>query len=228
MHDVLGHDRYAVAGGDFGSTTAAYLAHAHAGHLIGAHMTYPALLGQDADAFLPEKYSADEAGWFEANLERAAVISAHSVVQVGDPSSLAYGLNDSPAGLAGWLLSRRYALSDHSGDIEDIYTKDDLCRLLSIYWMTGTIGSSIRFYAETLRNADEFYRLPLVDDTLPILKAPVGVAVFPREVFRAPRASLEKYANLKRWTVMPQGGHYAPFEQPQLWAADVREFFATL
>lgn len=226
VHSVLGVERYAVAGGDFGSTVAAYIAHAHSEHIVGAHLTYPALLGQAPDAFAPEKYSDDEAGWFEGNLERAAVISAHIVVQVMEPASLAYGMNDSPAGLAGWLLDRRFALSDHQGHIEDVYTKDELCRLLSIYWMTSTIGSSMRFYADTLRQSDEFYRLPLVDDSLPILKAPVAVAVFPKEVFRAPRSAVEQYANLQRWTVMPVGGHYAPFEQPELWASDVRAFFA--
>jgi pimeloyl-ACP methyl ester carboxylesterase len=225
MSAVLGYDRYAVAGGDWGSVITAYLSHAYPEQLIGAHMTYASLLSPDSDAFLPEKYSAEEADWPARNLEKAGLIASHIVVHVSDPSSLAFGLNDSPAGLAAWLVERRYRLADNGGDIENVYTMDELCTMLSLYWYTESIASSLRFYTETLRNSDDQYRLPLVNEDRPILKAPSAYAVFPHEVFRAPRASVAEYVNLQRWTVMPRGGHYAPFEEPKLWADDVNEFF---
>jgi hypothetical protein len=150
---------------------------------------------------------ADEYDWpaQQAEMNRA-LITSHIVVHVSDPSSLAFGLNDSPAGLAASLVERRYWLADNGGDIDNVYTLNELCTMLSLYWYTESIASSLRLYTANLRNSDAQYRLPLVTEGRPILRAPSAYAVFPHEVFRAPRSSVAEYVNLRRWTVMPRGG----------------------
>jgi microsomal epoxide hydrolase len=127
--------------------------------------------------------------------------AAYSRVQGTKPQTLSYGLNDSPAGLAGWIVEKWRTWSDCAGDIESVYTKDELLTNIMIYWVTQTIGSSVRFYYENSRGQ------PLVPEGQRV-EVPTGVAVFPKEIRRPPR-----------------GGHFAAMEQPGLLVQDIREFF---
>jgi pimeloyl-ACP methyl ester carboxylesterase len=228
MRDVLEFDRYAAAGGDWGSMVTAFLGHGWSQNLLGVHLTLPTMLHVDPDAFTQDKFSAAEAGWYEQNLEKATIQAAHIACHTWDPETVAFGLNDSPVGLASWIITRRFKYADHRGNIENTYTKDDLCTNVALYWFTQSMGSSLRLYADTLRASDPLFRVQLMHDRRPIVQAPTAIAVFPQELFRAPRSAAEKYTNLKRWTVMPRGGHYAPFEEPKLWSDDVRTFFRDL
>jgi pimeloyl-ACP methyl ester carboxylesterase len=228
MHDVLGFEHYAAAGGDWGAMITAFLGHGWSHHSLGVHLTLPTMLHVDADAFTADKYSAEESGWYEQNLEKVKIQASHIATHTWDPTTLAFALNDSPAGLASWLIERRFLYSDHQGDIENVYTKDDLCTNVALYWFTQSMGSSLRLYADTLRVSDPLFRVELMHDRKPIVQAPTAIAVFPQELFRAPRSAAEKFTNLQRWTIMPRGGHYAPFEEPELWGDDVREFFRGL
>jgi pimeloyl-ACP methyl ester carboxylesterase len=228
MHDVLGFDRYAAAGGDWGSMVTAFLGHGWSEHLFGIHMTLATMLHVDEDAFTPDKFSAEEEGWFEKNMEKAVIQASHIAAHTNDPATLAFALNDSPAGLASWIIERRFKFADHRGDIENVFTKEDLCTTVALYWFTQSMGSSFRLYADTLRKSDALFRVELMHDRKPIVQAPTGIAMFPEELFRAPRSAAEKFTNLKQWSVMPSGGHYAPFEEPTLWSDDVRKFFASL
>ncbi|WP_322752998.1 alpha/beta hydrolase [Frankia sp. Cas3] len=129
-------------------------------------------------------------------------------------------MNDSPAGLAAWIVERRRNLSDCGGDVERRFTKEDLLTTVSLYWFTETFHTTVRLYAETRRRP-----MSLAHTRSPAIEAPTAIAVFPQDVVLFPRAVAEQHANLARWTVMPSGGHFAPMEEPQLLVDDVRAFF---
>ena len=220
MRDTLGYDRFGAAGGDSGAFITARLGHAHPEHLIGIHLNFPATATMAAlGSVRPEDYSPEERQWL-ADPPQARGTSAHMAVHVEDPQTLAWAMNDSPAGLAAWMVERRRNWSDCAGDVERRFTKDELLTGVSLYWLTGTFHTSVRFYAESFRRP-----WPLVHDRVPPIEAPTAVAVFPRELLRVPRRFMERQANVARWTVMPRGGHFAPAEEPGLMLEDIRAFF---
>src|SRR5581483_6310771 len=135
------------------------------------------------------------------------------------PQTLAYGLNDSPVGLAGWIIEKFRAWSDCHGDIERVFTKDELLTNIMIYWVTQTIHSSMRLYYETTHQREAFGGR---------VEVPTGVAVFPAEIPIPPRSLAERLYNIQRWTQMPAGGHFAALEQPQALVEDIRSFFRPL
>ena len=135
--------------------------------------------------------------------------------------SLAYGLNDSPIGLCGWIIEKFHAWSDNNGDIENSFTKQELLANVTLYWFTQTIHSSIRMYHEISNNPLKFGR----DD---FVKIPVGFAKFPKEIPTPPRHYIEKGLNIVHWTELPKGGHFAALEQPKLLADDMIKFFEKL
>jgi pimeloyl-ACP methyl ester carboxylesterase len=220
MTDVLGYERFAAGGGDWGALVTANLAHAHADRLLAVHETLPGFVDLDYAGFGPDDFGPDEAGRWEQHVAAARTTAAHMTVHCTDPQSQAAGLNDSPVGLAGWMLERRRAWSDCGGDVESVFPRDFLLTTFSIYWFTRSIGSSLRFYYEN-------FAVPWVarHDRRPAMGAPTAFAVFPRDVLQVPRRLAERHANVVRWTPMPEGGHFAPSEQPDLVVADLRETF---
>jgi len=141
-------------------------------------------------------------------------------VHISDPQTLAHALTDSPAGLAAWMVQRRRAWSDCHGDVERRFTKDDLLTSFSLYWFTRSFATAVRYYAESFRTP----WVPTHSGT-PTLRAPTGIAVFPKEIVLAPRRLASQYANLVHWSVMPRGGHFAAAEEPELFVDDIRAFF---
>jgi len=137
------------------------------------------------------------------------------MLQFTKPQTPAYALNDSPAGLAAWIVEKFRAWSDCDGDVEQRYTKDELLTNITIYWVTETIGSSFRMYYEPSDdwNGDAGRGVP------------TGVAIFPKDIVPAPREFGERFLDVQRWTEMPRGGHFATMEEPELLAEDIREFF---
>jgi pimeloyl-ACP methyl ester carboxylesterase len=224
VQDVLGYGRFGVHGGDWGASVSAQLAHEYADRLVGAHLSLPVLLGVSYYSGLtPEMYGPDEAGWYEKMQRRMETANAHVAVHTADPQTLAYALNDSPAGLAAWILERRRLWSDHDGDVFDAISRDDLLAGLSLYWFGGAIGTSMRYYWEQWKNP-----VRIMHDRMPELEAPTGISVFPNDLIFVPRSVAERHANLHRWTVMPRGGHFAAAEEPDLLVDDVRAFFRDL
>ena len=224
MRDVLGYGPFAVHGGDWGASVTAQLAHEHAEHLIGAHMSLPVLLSVSYYGGLsPDDYGPDEQGWYEKMQARMATANAHVAVHTTDPQTLAYAFNDSPAGLAAWILERRRLWSDHDGDVFDAISRDDLLAGVTLYWIGQSIGTSMRYYWEQWKNP-----VRIVHDRKPELEAPTAIAVFPNDLIFVPRTVAERHANLHRWTVMPRGGHFAAAEEPDLLVEDLREFFRPL
>ncbi|BBZ15502.1 epoxide hydrolase family protein [Mycobacterium branderi] len=224
MTAVLGYQRYAVGGGDWGAVISLQIAHAHPQQVIGAFATIPFYPGLDLAAITDEQYASDEQWMLARKAETRDLISSHFTVQSLDPQTLAYALVDSPAGTAAWLWERRRAWSDCDGDLLSAYTRDFLCTLASIYWLTRTIGTSLRIYWESYR-FDPFRRL---HDRTPAVEVPAGFAIHPKEVMLVPRSVAAAGTNLQRWSLMPRGGHFGFAEQPGALVEEFRTFFRPL
>jgi microsomal epoxide hydrolase len=151
-------------------------------------------------------------------------LSGYSAIQGTRPQTLAYGLHDSPAGMAAWILDRFYLSSDCAGDLEATIDRDALVTNLMICWVTGTINSSMRIYYETRRAGAEVF----AGGAPPSDPVPIGHTLFPAEAMRFPRRWAEAQYHLTRWTRMPRGGHFAGLEQPDLLVDEIRAFFASL
>jgi pimeloyl-ACP methyl ester carboxylesterase len=215
MVTELGYERFGAQGGDWGAVVCTALGGRHASHVAGIHlnMVTTRAVGEkgEDDSEAERAWQAESKAWMRDE-------AAYSRVQGTKPQTLSYGLNDSPAGLAGWIVEKWRTWSDCAGDIESVYTKDELLTNIMIYWVTQTIGSSVRFYYENSRGQ------PLVPEGQRV-EVPTGVAVFPKEIRRPPRKRVEQVYNVDRWTEMPRGGHFAAMEQPGLLVQDIREFF---
>jgi microsomal epoxide hydrolase len=148
------------------------------------------------------------------------VDSGYAKIQGTKPQTIGYALDDSPAGLAGWIVEKFRTWSDCDGDVERRFTKDQLLDNVMLYWLTGTAHSAGRLYYEARQTGTS-----LADRKVEV---PVGVAAFPAEIIRPPRRWAEPRYDLRHWTAMPRGGHFAALEEPQLLAVDVRKFFRPL
>ena len=221
LMDDLGYTSFGAQGGDWGSAISMALGLHHAQRLIGVHLNYIAgrfLLGgtlneppQDPSA---NAYFGKLRAWWD-------IEGGYSHEQGTKPQTLSYGLNDSPVGLAAWIIEKFRAWSDCDGDVESIFTRDELLTNVMIYWVTQTIHSSARLYFESRLQ-------PLSLSPSHRVEPPVAVAVFPKEIAMPPRSLAERGLNVVRWTEMPRGGHFAAMEQPERLAQDVREFFRAL
>ncbi len=220
MREVLRYERYGAQGGDWGAIITGMMGHKFADHLIGIHVNLPALPGGALGRVKPEDYGPGEEEWHERMTTRMKSAQSHLAVNTNDPQSLAYALNDSPAGLAAWILERRRNWADTDGDVESRFSKDHLITTVMIYWVTQSFSTAMRFYWE---NAHDPWRP--VHDRQPVVETPTGIAVFPKELLFLPRKIAEQEANLVHWSVMPSGGHFAQAEEPELFVNDVREFF---
>ena len=224
MQDVLGYDTFAAQGGDWGAIITAQLGHKHADKLIGTHVNLMVPLSVFVGSLPDEsQYGPGEEGWYEKNLNFFTAESGYSALQTTKPQTLAFALNDSPVGLCSWILEKRRTWSDCDGQVEKRFSKDDLLTTRMIYWITQSFGTSARYYYEATHNPWQPSH-----DRSPVVESPMGVAVFQKEVILMPRKWAENYYNLKRWTLMPSGGHFAAMEEPQLLIDDVRAFFRSL
>ena len=158
---------------------------------------------------------------------------AYALIQSTRPQTLAYGLNDSPVGLAAWIIEKFRSWSDNSGDIENCFTKDELLANITIYWTTQTINSSFRLYYESMQALMQAMYNPLnklnpFDKTGSKAEVPTGFAIFPKDISSPPKEFAERFFNVQQWNEMPAGGHFAAMEQPELLADDIRKFVRNL
>jgi pimeloyl-ACP methyl ester carboxylesterase len=218
MTKLLGYKRFTAAGGDLGSGVTKALALKHADVVAAIHLTDVGYLTGLEDFSTMSEAEQQFASFIQRWL---LTEGAYIFIQSTKPQTLGYGLNDSPIGLASWIVEKFYAWSDCKGKIENRFTKDELLTNIMIYWITETINSSIRMYSENAR-ATFAQNAPMTK--LVRSQVPAAVALFPADA-PFPREWAERNVNLKRWTKMPRGGHFAALEEPELFVSDLREFF---
>lgn len=213
MTEVLGYERFIVAGGDGGSALAQCIALDHPESVLGIHVTDLGWHVLDTD---PATLGKQEQKHIEAAKKEARTDGAYALVQMTTPRSLA-ALNDSPVGLAAWILDRFHSWVDFDDELERVVTRDELLTNIMLYWATQTIGSSVFGYHSEAKQ-------PSLTPSERV-ERPVAVALFPRDIGGVPPRSLaERTLNVQRWTELPRGGHFAALEQPDLYARDVFAF----
>lgn len=217
MTNVLGYQRFGAQGGDWGAFIASRLGLQFPQYLAGIHLNMLAARSgrkmietREEKAFLSQ---LDE--WLKEE-------TGYQWIQGTRPTTLAFGLTDSPVGLAAWIVEKFRAWTDNSGEPNSAVSFDDMLANITLYWVTGAVGSSFwPYYA--LRHGP----YPIPEGAK--ITVPTGYAEFPREILRPPRSVAERvYTDIKRWTVMPKGGHFAALEQPEALAREIREFFSPL
>ena len=206
---MLGYERFAVQGGDWGAFIASRLAARFPERVLGIHLN---LLAVRRDPKVAGA-SPEEAAYAEQLSRWLKEETGYQWIQGTKPQTLAYALTDSPAGLAAWIAEKFRTWSDRG------IRQEDLLANVSLYWFTGAIGSSFWPYHARLHRPWPF-------ETVDV---PTGYAEFPKEILRPPRSLAERtYRDLRRWTRMPRGGHFAALEEPHALAADIVAFFREL
>ena len=213
---ALGYKRVLAQGGDFGAGISTALALRHPESVVGLHLNY---IPGSYVPFMPatEKFTEEEGRFQKSVTEWSQREGAYGHQHRTKPLSLAYGLNDSPIGLCAWIIEKFYNWSDCDGNIESVFTKDELLSNVSLYWFTQTIHSSIRLYNENSKTPLHFSENDFVN-------VPVGVAFFHKEEPFPPRRFIERGYNIRHWSDISPGGHFAAMEQPALFAKDLTEF----
>jgi pimeloyl-ACP methyl ester carboxylesterase len=223
MNEVLGYPRFGAHGGDVGARVTSALGRFQGDVVAGIHIGSVDLEWPDP---LPPKPDLSEAerNYLERVRRWEKEEGAYGEIQATRPQTASYGLNDSAAGLAAWIVEKFWAWSDCGGDLESRFTKDELLTNVMIYWLTGTIGSSMRRYFEVRHDPE---RNPLKPGER--IATPTGIAMFPGERdLLVPREWAERCYNVRRWTDMPRGGHFPALEEPELLVEDLRAFFREL
>src|SRR5436190_13353602 len=216
MTEVLGYSRYGAQGGDRGAFVSTGLADRHPDAVAAIHLNLAGGIPGTGDELTEaeQQWLRDQQGWL-------AQEGGYIAIQGTRPQTLAYGLHDSPVGMLAWIVEKWRAWSDCGGDIESCFTKDELLTNAMLYWVTGTMRSSMHYYWEHRANPPAAVRPVRID-------VPTGVAMFPKEVMRVPRSAAARKYDLRRWTEFDKGGHFAAMEQPEALAADIKAFFLGL
>jgi pimeloyl-ACP methyl ester carboxylesterase len=224
----LGFERFAASGGDWGALATTQLGHKYSDRLIGLH-TSGAMPLNTFLGFRPWSIGDVVSQFARDDDERAAAaawerrFASHVAVHILDPYTLAHGLSDSPVGLASWLIERRRAWSDCGGDVERVYSKDDLLTSVMLYWVTGAFASSVRYYAEAARNPWS----PSHTD-MPMISAPMGISVFDQDRAPGPTDWVRDVYNVQLLRVHGSGGHFSAMEVPDVIVTDIRDTFRPL
>ena len=214
LMDLLGYPRFLAQGGDWGAVICSYLGYAHPARLLGIHLNMLGVAPHPEDR---ANLSPAEQAFLKQAQEWQRDGAGYQWIQGTRPQTLAYALNDSPVGLAAWLVEKFRAWTDCDGEVERRLGKDQLLTLITIYWVTQTINASMRLYYEVRRYP---WRLKKGER----IRVPTGIAAFPKEIFRPPREWAERVYNVTRWTVMPAGGHFAALEEPEALVDEIRAF----
>lgn len=220
MVDVLGYARFAAQGGDWGSGIASRLGYAHAKNVIGIHLNFLQTVSREPSDYPnpteeERRFLGQLAHWLREEV-------AYATIQGTRPQTLAFALTDSPAGLAAWMVEKFRRWSDCDGDIARAIDRDRMLANIALYWFTGAIGSSFWPYYARLHG-------PAIVPPGERVGVPTGYAEFPREILSPPRSAAERvFGDIRRWTVMAKGGHFAAMEQPDALAEEVRAFLRGL
>jgi epoxide hydrolase len=215
----LGVERYGVQGGDWGSIVAANMADLAPDRVAGLHLNF--LAAPRPEGLRTASLTPEDQARIQGMRRWQDTETGYSAIQGTRPQTIGYALEDSPAGLAAWIVEKFRAWSDCGGDIERSFTKDQLLTNITLYWVTATATSSARLYYE-MRQAGQA-AVPAAPITVP-----TGIAQYPGEITRTPRDWAERRYNITHWAELPRGGHFAAMEVPDLFAADIRQFFSTV
>lgn len=219
MTDVLGYQRFGVQGGDWGAFVASVMGHRYPERVAGIHLN---MLAVRRDGRLAGEPTAGEKTFLAELNHFLKEETGYQWIQGTKPQTLAFGLSDSPAGLAAWIVEKFRTWTDCGGNPENAVSRDEMLANISLYWFTGAIGSSFWPYYARMHGPWPIPEGKTVD-------VPTGYAEFPREILRPPRSLAERtYTDIRRWSVMQKGGHFAALEQPDALAREVREFFRAL
>lgn len=210
MVDVLGYARFGAQGGDWGASVTTALAREHADVVSSFHLNYLAHTPRG-------DMSAEEAEWKKASSRRFRVVGSYSQQMTHRPQTIGLALSDSPIGYASWVLEKYRAWSDNDGDIESAFTKDQLITAIMTYLVSDNVQASMWLYASMAQARPSAFTGAIA--------APFGLALFPRETPPPPRAAVEDRLNVVHWQEQPRGGHFAAWEEPALFAAEVAGFF---
>lgn len=218
----LGYERYGAYGGDFGAGVATYMALLEPERVAGIHLSTSEMRPYTGPGSAP--LTAEEQAYVDHVARWDSTERGYSAVQSTRPQTLGYGLQDSPAGLAAWVLDKWRSWSDSNGDLDARFGRDALLTMLTVWWATGSITSSMRDYYDNRWHGHD----PGPGDRV---RVPTAMAVFPQEFVpegEPPRSWYERLYDVRRWTVFPRGGHFAAAEEPDLLADDIAEFFSGL
>ena len=225
MTEHLGYDHFAAHGGDWGSLVTEILARDHADSVVGIHLTdvpfYHSFQKPDDPSHKEKAYLAQIEKFTQKE-------GAYALIQGSQPQLLALGLNDSPAGLAGWLVEKFRRWSDCDGDVERRFTKNELLANVMIYWVSQTINSSFTPYYDVAHAGATTWMKQKLKEWRGSSEVPAAFAMFPKDLSHPPREWAERFFNVQRWSEMPRGGHFAALEEPDALVKEIREFFRTL
>ena len=214
----LGYETFGAQGGDIGAGVSTWLGRLFPDSILGIHLNF--IPGSYRPA-LDAPISADEQAFLDRTAAWGLAEGAYALMQATKPQTLAFSLTDSPVGLAAWIAEKFRSWSDCDGDVERVFSLDALLTDISIYWFGDSLNASLRLYKENRRQ-------PLVFAPGERVIPPLGMAVFPHELMLPPRSWVERVFDVRQWTRMPAGGHFAALEQPERLAADIRAFFRPL
>jgi len=211
----LGYRRYAAQGGDWGAMVTTCIGIQDPDHCLGIHLNMPIAPPDPATMNdLTEKEKSALAGMQHYN----DWDSGYSKQQSTRPQTVGYGLTDSPAGQAAWVIEKFWSWTDCDGHPENVLTRDELLDNVMLYWLPGNAASSARLYWES-------FRTPPMEP----ISIPVGCSIFPKEIFRTSRRWAEKrFSKLVHFNELAKGGHFAAFEQPETFVREVRDCFRKL
>jgi pimeloyl-ACP methyl ester carboxylesterase len=232
MHQ-LGYSAYVAQGGDWGSAVCRALGQlATLGEISGPKAIHTNLPGAitpppDVEAELAKSYTEHDKQGLAARSEYNLNDSGYSKIQGTKPQTIGAALNDSPAGLLGWIVEKLHRWADNGGDPEKCFSKMDMITNVAMYWYSGTATSSARLYYEGSFGGNEKRLSDLaVKAAATVITVPFGFASFPKEIFWSPRSWLERsYTDIRRHELMPRGGHFAAWEQPDLMCGEISAFF---
>ena len=220
----LGYERYGAQGGDFGAGIATFMALNNPAPMIGLHLSNLEITPYTGPGARP--LSAAEGTYRERNEAFWQEEYGYKAIQSTKPQTLGYALNDSPAGLAAWILEKWRSWADSGGNLDECVSREFLLTTVTIYWVTQTITSSMRDYFD---NDNPRFRITLGPEEF--VEVPTGIAVFANNFVDEgipPREWAERLYNVRQWTPMPRGGHFAAAEEPELLARDIAAFFTGL
>jgi epoxide hydrolase len=215
----LGYDSYGAQGHDWGNSITTSIAQQDPDHVVGIHVI-PPIAAPDPATF--GELTGTEQAALAAMKQAKEWESGYSAEQATKPQTIGYSLVDSPTGLCAWIVEKFWTWTDRAGPLEDVLTRDEILDNVTVYWVTGSGASSARLYWESFRQVSQWFS----ESTVDTVTVPTGCSIFPAEIPRPSRRwAAKRYTDIRHWNELDKGGHFAAFEQPELFVDETRSFF---